>query len=71
MILIKNEPSSLATSSGSAMCSLLMCSTGAEEGGCLSEILCIRLHIAEKGEFEVKEETYLHQLMFFDMLIVF
>ena len=39
------------------MCSLLMCSTGAEEGGCLPEILCIRLHVAESGEFEVIEET--------------
>ena len=50
-------PSSLALSSGLAMCSLLMCSTGAEERGCLFEILCIRLHIAERGEFEIIEET--------------
>ena len=32
------------------MYSLLMCSTGAEECGCLPEILCIHLHIAESGE---------------------
>ena len=39
MILLKNEPSSLATSNGSAMCSSFICNTGAGEGGCLLEIM--------------------------------
>ena len=71
MILLKNEPSSLAASSGSAMCSSFICNTGAGEDGCLPERLCIRLHIAERGELNVKRRHNCTSLGFLRCLLFF
>ena len=47
-ILLKNEINSLATSSGSAMCSLFICNTVARKGGCFPESLCtVEPHLAQ------------------------
>ena len=51
----KNEPSSLAASSGYKMFWSFMCSKGAGEGRCLPESLNICLHTAKKDELVVKE----------------